>query len=218
MPPTMTNDAPSGQETGGRTDIEITVCSNGVVNVHRPESDRAHSVFVGADGGVVRCSCKGHHFRGECSHADAIAARPLVTASAQAAASTTPTVATDGGRVETAETEPEADTESDLPAIEETGDHTMRCTGCGRDGPKGLDGEPVILHERDCPRDDADRSAERHGGDGLRKTADELADEQSERGGDTETEGDTERDEPRGVVDPYADRVAEREQVDETPL
>lgn len=46
-------------------------------------------------------------------------------------------IMTDGGR--------------DLPAIEETGDHTTRCAGCGRDGLKGPDGEPVILHARECP-------------------------------------------------------------------
>jgi hypothetical protein len=97
----MSMEEPSGQETDGRTDIEITVLEGdggGIVNVHRPESDRAHSVFVGADGGVLRCSCKGHHFRGECSHADAVTARPLVTASAQAAASAPRRVAADGGR------------------------------------------------------------------------------------------------------------------------
>ena len=88
----------SGQETGGRTDIEITVCSNGVVNIHRPESDRAHSVFVGESGDVLRCSCKGHYYRGHCARQEAIESRPLVMASAQAAANTVQRVATDGGQ------------------------------------------------------------------------------------------------------------------------
>ena len=76
-----------------RTDLEVTVCSNGVVNVYRPESDRAHSVIV-VGGDVVRCSCKGHRFHGECSHQDAIEARPLVVSSASAASQV---VMTDGG-------------------------------------------------------------------------------------------------------------------------
>jgi hypothetical protein len=59
---------------------------------------------------------------------------------------------------------------------------------------------------------------ERHGGDGLRKTADELAAEASEQASDDADSDDSSDDEPRGVVDPYADRVAEREAVDETPL
>lgn len=159
----------NANERGTDESLEVTVCENGVVNVNRPNgSGRAHSVFVGADGGVVRCSCRGWKFNGECSHADAIAARPLVTASAQARAADTPTVATDGGQ----------------PEIEDVADdgHRARCTGCGRTGPKGLgDDDPAILHERDCPRAD-------------------------------------DRDESRGVVDPYADRVAEREAVDDTPL
>jgi hypothetical protein len=87
----MSKNETSEQE---RTDLEVTVCSNGVVNVHRPESDRAHSVIV-VGGDVVRCSCKGHRFRGECTHQDAIEARPLVVSSASAASTTR--VATDGG-------------------------------------------------------------------------------------------------------------------------
>ena len=92
----MNTNETSEEESRGRTDLEVTVLPNGVINVHRPESDRAHSVFLGAHGDVTRCSCKGHRFHGHCAHADAVAARPLVTASAQAAAST-PRVATDGG-------------------------------------------------------------------------------------------------------------------------
>jgi len=90
----MNANATSEQE---RTDLEVTVCANGVVNVHRPESDRARSVFV--DGGdAVRCSCKGHRFHGHCAHQDAVEARPLVVSSAAAAAaSPAPAVATDGG-------------------------------------------------------------------------------------------------------------------------
>ena len=88
----MSKNETSEQE---RIDLKVTVCTNGVVNVHRPESDRAHSVIV-VDGDVVRCSCKGHRFHGECSHQDAIEARPLVVSSASAASTTR--VATDGGK------------------------------------------------------------------------------------------------------------------------
>jgi parvulin-like peptidyl-prolyl isomerase len=63
----------------------------------------------------------------------------------------------------------------------------------------------------------SDDGDERHGGDGLRKTADELAAEASEQASDDADSDDTD-DDPRGVVDPYVDRVAEREAVDETPL
>jgi hypothetical protein len=91
------SEAETEESPGRRTDLDISVCANGVSNVHRPESDRAHSVFLGAHGDVTRCSCKGHRFHGHCAHADAVDARPLVTASAQAAAASTPRVATDGG-------------------------------------------------------------------------------------------------------------------------
>jgi len=86
----MNTNETSDQE---RIDLEVTVCTNGVVNVHRPKSDRAHSVIV-VDGDVVRCSCKGHRFHGHCSHQDAIDARPLVVSSASAASQV---VMTDGG-------------------------------------------------------------------------------------------------------------------------
>jgi hypothetical protein len=94
----MNESEASEKESRGRTDLEVTVLPNGVVNVNRPNgSGRAHSVFLGAHGDVTRCSCRGHRFHGHCAHADAVAARPLVTASAQAAAASTPRVATDGG-------------------------------------------------------------------------------------------------------------------------
>ena len=96
----MTTNELSGQE---RTDLEITVCTNGVVNVHSPESDRAHSVMLDGEGNAVRCSCKGHKFNGHCYHTEEVENRPLVVASADAASSDVSTattgqqVATDGG-------------------------------------------------------------------------------------------------------------------------
>ena len=95
----MNESEPETEESRGCTDLEVTVLPNGVVNVNRPESDRAHSVYTGSEGSVLRCSCKGHRFHGHCVHASEIERRPLVTASAQAAAADTanPTVVTDGG-------------------------------------------------------------------------------------------------------------------------
>lgn len=88
------------QEPSG-IELRIAVCPNGVINVKRPESDRAHSVFVNVLGEVARCSCKGYHYRGECSHADGIEQRPDVVSDALAAAAAfreDTEVATDGGR------------------------------------------------------------------------------------------------------------------------
>jgi hypothetical protein len=181
----MNDNATSGQEAS-EPSIEITVCSNGVVNVKHPESERAHSVILGILGDVVHCSCKGHKFRGECSHADAIESRPLVVSSALAAAATyhdpqdsvatadaeaARALATDGGqRVESTESERE------LPVIVDCDDdpHRARCEGCGASGPKGLgDDGPAILHERDCPRADrGDETDDENGGDGERGTVD----------------------------------------------
>lgn len=155
----MSNQNPSGQESSG-TDLEITVCANGVVNVRRAESDRAHSVMLDVLGDIVRCSCKGFHFRGECTHADAIERRPLVVSSALAAAAShhdpadsqltanthAPRAVADGGRVES--------TENEQPVIVDCDDdpHRARCEGCGASGPKGLgDDGPAILHDRECP-------------------------------------------------------------------
>jgi hypothetical protein len=88
----------SGQETSDCTGLKTTVCANGVINVKRPQSDRAHSTFVNSDGNVLRCSCKGHKFNGHCVHQDEIKKRPLVRSSAAAAAAeTNQQVATDGG-------------------------------------------------------------------------------------------------------------------------
>ena len=94
-----------------RTDLEITVCTNGVVNVHSPESDRAHSVMLDGEGDAVRCSCKGHRFHGHCYHTEEVETRPLVVASATAsAANTGQQIATDGGTQQVART---GDTETD---------------------------------------------------------------------------------------------------------
>ena len=63
------------------------------------------------------------------------------------------TARTDGGVVET----------DDLPEIEviefTVKDNPLRgrCVNCGRDGPVDLDGEFVILHRQDCPRDGVDQ-------------------------------------------------------------
>ena len=69
------------------------------------------------------------------------------------AESRAPEPVTDGGVVET----------DDLPEIE-TIEFTVRdnplrgrCVNCGRDGPVDLDGEFVILHRQDCPRDGVDQ-------------------------------------------------------------
>jgi DNA-directed RNA polymerase subunit M/transcription elongation factor TFIIS len=94
----MSTNELSGQETPDCTGLKTTVCANGVINVKRPQSDRAHSTFVDSDGDVLRCSCKGHKFNGQCVHQDEIAKRPLVrTSAAAAAAETSQRVATDGG-------------------------------------------------------------------------------------------------------------------------
>jgi hypothetical protein len=99
----MSTNATSGQETSDCTGLKTTVCANGVINVKRPQSDRAHSTFVDADGDVLRCSCKGHKFNGHCVHQDEIEKRPLVRSSAAAAAAeTSQQVATDGGTREVA--------------------------------------------------------------------------------------------------------------------
>lgn len=181
----------SGQESDGRTDLSITVCDNGVVNIHRPESDRAHSVILDVRGDVAHCSCKGYKFRSECSHADAIESRPLVVSSALAAAAShhdpTDTVATngadaaravaDGGRVESAESgENASDGET--------------CDDCGlslaeaQEQPAGYtrlttDGEKLCGACSDI----------RHGWDRRsRKTADELAADGGQESGGEERE------------------------------
>lgn len=95
----MTTNELSGQE---RTDLEITVCTNGVVNVHNPESDRAHSIMLDGEGNAIRCSCKGSKFNDHCYHTSEVESRPLVVASATATGATTgKQVVTDGGCVET---------------------------------------------------------------------------------------------------------------------
>jgi len=79
-----------------RTDLEITVCANGIVNVRNPESDRAHSVMLADDGTAIRCSCRGHRFNGGCYHTGNVESRPLIVATARAASGR---VACDGGEV-----------------------------------------------------------------------------------------------------------------------
>ena len=102
----MSTNELSGQETSDCTGLKTTVCANGVINVKRPQSDRAHSTFVDGDGDVLRCSCKGHKFNGHCVHQDEIEKRPLVRSSAAAAAvETSKQVATDGGTQQVATTD-----------------------------------------------------------------------------------------------------------------
>ena len=102
----MSTNEPSGQETSDCTGLKTTVCANGVINVKRPQSDRAHSTFVDGDGDVLRCSCKGHKFNGHCVHQDEIEKRPLVRPSAAAAAAEpSQQVATDGGTRQVAPTD-----------------------------------------------------------------------------------------------------------------
>jgi hypothetical protein len=102
----------SGQETSDCIGLKTTVCANGVINVKRPQSDRAHSAFVDSDGDVIRCSCKGYKFNGHCVHQDEIEKRPLVRSSAVAAAAeTSQQVATDGGTEQVAHTDT-SDTET----------------------------------------------------------------------------------------------------------
>ncbi|EMA47796.1 hypothetical protein [Halococcus salifodinae] len=119
----MTTNELSGQETSGCIGLKTTVCHNGVINVKRPESDRAHSVFVDGAGEVVRCSCKGHKFNGHCVHQDEIETRPLVRSSAVAAAAEIgQQIATDGGTViETDETTDETDHDHDHPQADHWG-------------------------------------------------------------------------------------------------
>ena len=68
------------------------------------------------------------------------------------------TLATDGGQ---------AIAENELPEIEVISrTHTDRplrgrCTGCGNTGPAGLKDNWIILHDRDCPRDELDVEAGR---------------------------------------------------------
>ena len=131
-----------------RTDLQITVCRNGVVNVHNPEYDRGHtySVFV-ENGSVVRCSCKGHTYHGHCYHADEVESRPLITSSAQSLAESYSPVAVDGGLPEiTHHREPK----------KVGGERYARCEGCGSES---IFGANSILHDDDCLRAEADDSS-----------------------------------------------------------
>lgn len=131
---------PNDTPTEERNDIAMTVLPNGVVNVHRPESDRAHSVILsGSD--VVRCSCKGYKYHSHCAHIDAVETNPLVLSSASAAG-TSQQVATDGGL-------PEITRHVEAP--EYGGARYARCEGCGVESVGGAD---HILHNDECPHSD----------------------------------------------------------------
>jgi DNA-directed RNA polymerase subunit M/transcription elongation factor TFIIS len=133
----------SGQETSDCIGLKTTVCPNGVINVKRPQSDRAHSTFVDGDGDVIRCSCKGYKYNGHCVHQDEIAKRPLVRSSAAAAAAeTSQQVATDGGIRQVAPTD-ETDTETDDRQTDDSDDKRPQTDHWGNavehydDGPVG---------------------------------------------------------------------------------
>jgi hypothetical protein len=130
------------------------------------------------------------------------------------------TTAANGGGAQTDETCDECglslDDAHEQPAgyVELTTDGEKLCGACSDTRHDRYRGDRKTADE--LAETDGD-DVERHGGDGLRKTADELAAEASEQASDADSD-DSSGDEPRGVVDPYADRVAEREAVDETPL
>jgi hypothetical protein len=162
----MRTNEPSGQETPDCIGLKTTVCPNGVINVKRPQSDSAHSVFVDGDGDgdVIRCSCKGHKFNGYCVHQDEIEKRPLVVSSAVAAAADTgKQVATDGGTVEKStgdDKTPESGNEScssDDPEItyhtepeHVGGERFARCEECGAEVVEDCYGEFALVHDPDC--------------------------------------------------------------------
>lgn len=113
----MTDDNPTDERCN---DLRMSVCRNGVINVRNEVSGSGenHSVFLGDDGAVLRCSCKGHKFNGHCYHETAVENSPLVVSSATAAsASYSAEVVTDGGTFEGTSND-EAD---------------MRCDECGHE-------------------------------------------------------------------------------------
>lgn len=135
-----------GSENDGRTDLQITVCSNGAINVRNPTYERGHtySILLDEHGDVEQCSCKGHTHHGHCYHADEVSSRPLITAAANAASSTYKKVASDGGLPEiTHHREPE----------HVGGERYARCEGCGSESIFGVSG---MLHDDDCPRNNYD--------------------------------------------------------------
>lgn len=82
----------------------MTVCANGVVNVHNQnygecDDPLAHIYSVEVtDGKATGCSCPHATYRdAHCKHQRAVEARPLVVSSASAAGATFAPVATDGG-------------------------------------------------------------------------------------------------------------------------
>jgi hypothetical protein len=147
--------------TDERIGLQVTVCSNGVVNVFNPDGDHdPHSLFVD-DGEVEHCSCRGWKFHGHCYHCEELQDRPLVLSSASAIAQSN--VATDGGSIEAADT----DNDERLPEItyhrespEVGGQRYARCEGCGVESVEDSHGETSILHDDGCSHADAS------GGDG----------------------------------------------------
>ena len=207
----MNANEPGGKEASGTVDEQraeweganygMTVCANGVVNVENRnygDDSGAHTYSVEVvDGAATGCSCPHATHRGaHCKHQRAVEARPLVVSTATAAGAAYAPVATDGGE--------------ELLDESESGDDVETCDDCGlslvdaHEQPAGYV-EDTTDGERVCGAC-SDLRHDRYRGE--RKTADELA------SGD-ETDGDRDT---HGVVDPYADRVAEREAVDETPL
>jgi hypothetical protein len=188
----------SESEAEERTDLQITVCPNGVVNVRNPEYDRGHtySVILDDDGSVVRCSCKGWKYHNHCYHADEVESRPLITSSAESLAESYERVASDGGLPAiTHHTEPE----------EVSGQPYSRCEGCGSESVEDSCGDTSILHNEDCL----------YVSEGNDSTTDgSRSDHQSPRRDDSdETDVLDMDDSERGVVEAYPDG----EQLDELP-
>jgi hypothetical protein len=123
------------------TNYRMTVCANGVVNVHNQnygecDDPLAHIYSVRVESSeATGCSCPHATYRGaHCKHQRAVEQRPLVVSSAGAAGATYNPVATDGGE----------------PVGDET-DETETCAGCGREGVEGYVCEQCIAEsERKC--------------------------------------------------------------------
>jgi hypothetical protein len=110
----MSNQNPSSEKGSESVDeqrarwesanFRMTVCANGVVNVHNQnygecDDPLAHIYSVEVtDGKATGCSCPHATYRdAHCKHQRAVEARPLVVSSASAAGATFAPVATDGG-------------------------------------------------------------------------------------------------------------------------
>ncbi|MGN8216339.1 hypothetical protein ACTGNR_19065 (plasmid) [Halococcus salifodinae] len=96
-------------------------------------------MFVDDEGEIVRCSCKGHKYNGNCVHQDEIETRPLVRTSAVAAATeTSQQIATDGGTTQARQTD-----NDDIQTDTTTDDHRPQTDHWGNevehfdDGPVG---------------------------------------------------------------------------------